>query len=271
MTEKLDQALSAAFRKLLRPLVGILLRHGVSHRVFSEYAKQVYVDVAARDFAVPGRKASVSRISLLTGLTRKEVSRLMQPVPDSAALAERYSRAARVITTWVREPEYSEDGEPRTLTPDGDAGFAGLVRRSGVDIPPRAVLDELLRVAAVVADSDGRLRLVNRAYIPHSGDLEKLEILGTDVADLAASIAHNLSEPPEDAFFQRKVAYDNLRAACLPELRSRVGTDAQALLERFDRFLSVNDLDSSPDASGEGGKRAVIGIYYREHDTNGES
>ena len=68
--------LFAALLKLLRPLVRILLRNGVSHRTFAEIAKWGYVDVAHQEFGLEGRKQSISRVSVLTGLSRKEVMRV---------------------------------------------------------------------------------------------------------------------------------------------------------------------------------------------------
>jgi hypothetical protein len=70
--------------------------------------------------------------------------------------------------------------------------------------------------------------------------------------------------PPEQAFFQRKVAYDNLVAACLPELRERAARRGQTLLEALDEFMSAHDRDANPSALGDGRHRAVIGIYYYE-------
>ncbi len=70
------QALLAAYRHLLTPLVRILLRNGISYLEFAEVARQVFVDVAGRDFTLPKRKISLSRIAIMTGLSRKEVARL---------------------------------------------------------------------------------------------------------------------------------------------------------------------------------------------------
>ena len=117
---------------------------------------------------------------------------------------------------------------------------------------------------------DGRIRPCNRAYVPVMDDEQKLEILGTDVADLVACIDHNLGSPPEDAFFQRKVAYDNLPAEYLPALRRLVGLDAQALLEQLDRDMSSHDRDVSGKTDGGARKRAVIGIHYFEEDQHEE-
>ena len=93
------QALSAATLRLLRPLVRILLRNNVSHRTFAELAKLVYAEVANAEFGIPGKKQTISRIAILSGLTRKEVQRLLtQPTDTESAVEEEYHRAARVIT-----------------------------------------------------------------------------------------------------------------------------------------------------------------------------
>jgi hypothetical protein len=248
-------------RKTLAHAMGTLLR----------YAKQAYVDAAA-ELAVPGRKPSISRIAVVTGLTRKEVSRLLKTNDRESAPVERYNRAARVVSAWVREAAFrNASGRPMALPAEGRRSFAELVRRHGGDVPSRAVLDELVRVGAVAHTRDGRLRLVTRAYVPRDGDEEKLAILGTDVADLGTDVAdlvssidHNLMCAPEAAFFQRKVAYDNLVEPCLPELRGRARRRSQALLEQLDGFMARHDRDSNPKARGDAGNRAVLGIYYYE-------
>ena len=266
MSPDLRSPLGSAIRRLLRPLVRILLRNGIAFGSFMEYAKQAYVDVAYHEFRVEGRKPSASRVAVLTGLTRKEVSRLARRGDPTPAAVDRYNRAARVISAWIREPDFRDGrGRPAALHFDeGEPTFSELVRRSSGDVPPRAVLDELLRVGAVERRRDGRLKLVVRAYVPRTGEAEKLGILGTDVADLIASIDHNLTQPPETAFYQRKVAYDNLVEEVLPELRKRSGRRAQSLLEALDSFMSKHDRDANPDARGSGRQRAVLGIYYYE-------
>jgi hypothetical protein len=138
-------------------------------------------------------------------------------------------------------------------------------------VPHRAVLDELLRVAAVDWTRDGRLRLRSRAYVPATGEDQKLAILGTDVADLVNVIDHNLTHPPGEAFFQRKVAYDNLVDQGLPDLRSQARRRAQALLETLDRSMARQDRDANPRVQGTGRNRAVLGIYYLEQPMEAEA
>jgi hypothetical protein len=261
-----QQALSAAMITLLRPLVRLLLRNGVPHGAFAELSKRVYVEVAEEDFSIPGRKPSKSRVAILTGLSRKEVLRVKRlPPPSDSGAVQRYNRAARVISGWVRDRRFrSASGRPASLRLDGEAGsFQDLVRSYSGDAPARAVLDELLRVGAAERGSDGRIRLVERSYVPRAGVAEKLGILGTDVSDLISTIDHNIfsSDAP---FFQRKVCYDNLPAEVLPGLKRNAHRKAQALLEHFDRWLSERDRDLHPEVAGTGRKRAGIGIYYFE-------
>jgi hypothetical protein len=257
-------ALEAAVLRLLRPLVRLLLRHGVPFAAFERLAKQVYVDVALNDFSLDGRRASQSRVSILTGLTRKDVQHLVAEVPTAAAeTAARHNRATRVMTAWLRDPEFlAPDGRPDALPAEGAGSFAALVKRHSGDMPARAVLDELLRVGAVRRRDDGCIEPLAPGYVPKQGLQEKLAILGSDVADLIATIDHNLEHGSDDPRFQRKVMYQSLPVEALPAIRAQSGREAQALLERLDRWLAALD-DAAPD-TGQPRARVGVGIHYFE-------
>ena len=107
MKKKLDKALSAAVLRLMRPLVRILLRNGMAYGNLAELVRKAYVDVAWREFAPEGKKQTVSRVSALTGLTRKEVRRLLdEGMSATAPDQERYNRAIRVISGWVNDRRF---------------------------------------------------------------------------------------------------------------------------------------------------------------------
>jgi hypothetical protein len=267
MSDEPLKSLSAAALRLLRPLVRILLRNGVSYRTFSDLVKWVYVDVASKEFGIKGRKQSTSRVSVVTGLSRKEVTRVRQlSRPDDSASREKYNRAARVIAAWQRENDYLDaDGRPAPLPLTGPgANFSGLVKRFSGDVPVRAILDELLRVDAVERLKDGRICLLARAHVPKNSDTDKLHILGTDVGYLISTIDHNLKSDSAEAFFQRKVAYDNLPDEALPDFRKLSAKKAQKLLENLDRWLAQHDRDATPTVNGSGRNHAGIGIYFFE-------
>jgi len=77
MDHSITKTLNNAILKLLRPLVRILLRNGISYHVFSDLVRWVYVDVAFKSFDIPGRKQTSSRVSVITGLSRKEVQQTL--------------------------------------------------------------------------------------------------------------------------------------------------------------------------------------------------
>lgn len=268
MTRHHIQPIVAALTVLLRPLVRILLRHGIPFDVLAAVARRVYVRVAAEEFVLPGRKQTISRVSILTGLTRKEVRRITTTadVEDQEA-TDRYNRAARVMAGWIRDKDFHDKaGEPLALPVEGNpASFGALVRCYSGDMPVRAMLDELLRAGAVRKTRDGRIRLHARFYVPEKSETEKLHILGTDTADLIATIAHNLKAQTVPRF-QRKVMYDNVPVEAVQEFQRLSADRAQAFLEGIDRWLSKRDRDINPAVDGTGRKRVGIGLYYFEDD-----
>jgi len=267
MADEPSDALEAALLRMLRPLARLLLKRGVSFQAFAAIAKRAFVEAAARGFLKGGKKPVVARIAVATGLTRKEVARLLAASgPGDREARERYNRAARVIAGWRRDPDFRDSrGAPAALAfKDGRASFSELVRRYSGDMTPRAVLDELSRIGAVKTLRDGRLKLAVRSFVPGAGDAVKLHILGTDVGYLITTIGHNLEAEGESAFFQRKVLYDNLPGEALPEFRGLSAEAGQRLLERLDLWLAARDRDSNPGAQGTGRYRAGLGIYYIE-------
>jgi hypothetical protein len=265
--KNITPALSAAAVNILRPLVRVLLRNGVPYGAFADMARRAYAEIAAKEFALPGRKQTVSRISTITGLTRKEVTRIQAAeTADPAAEAERYNRPARVIGGWVRDKGYRDKrGRLADLPMEGETGsFSALVRQFSGDIPPRAMADELVRLRAIEILPNGNVRLLTRAYIARGDQAEKLGILGTDVADLIRTIDHNLTSAPGEAYFQRRVSYDNIPREMLPALAKKLSRRAQSCLESLDRVLAAADRDRSPGVKGTGRVRTGVGIYYFE-------
>src|SRR5512144_2025597 len=152
MTGTVRPGLLAAYRKILQPLVRILIRHGISFGELSEVLKTVFVEVASRDFTLPNRKVSQSRIAILTGLTRKEVAKQEEILASGQALSidTNLNRATRVLEGWHTDPEFTGPyGMPLELPFESDgngASFTTLVRKYSGDMAARAMLDELLRV-----------------------------------------------------------------------------------------------------------------------------
>jgi hypothetical protein len=267
MNEKLQNAISAAIVKVLRQLIRILLRNDVPYGTFADLAKWVYVDVASREFGILGRKTSDSRVSVITGLSRKEVKRMKEfSASSDLGASDRYNRAARVISGWLNDSSFSDwNGSPLDLPFEGEtASFSSLVKAYGGDVPVRAVRDELRRVG-VIEERDGKIRLIARGYIVKDGDVEKLSIMGSDVSELISTIYHNIVNDPQDAFLQRKVSYDNIPENRYEELKQLIFARGKGFVESMDRDISRYDRDINPSVDGEGRRSVGIGVFYFEN------
>ncbi len=271
METQIKKALFSAVIRILRSLVRIFLRNGLPFGVFAELARWVYVDVAHKEFGIAGRKQTDSRVSILTGMSRKEVRRLrLMEQPQDKMAIDRYNRAARVIAGWRRDKKFHDkSGSPKSLSlGDGSPSFNDLVQTYSGDVPTRAILDELLKVKAVKKIRGNRIRLMSKAYLP-VGDTAKMHnILGTDVALLINTIDHNTRSDEGGTWIQRKVAYDNVPVEAVEDLRRLGNQEGQRLLEKLDRKFASQDRDLNPDVQGSGRKYVGVGIYYFEHDTD---
>jgi hypothetical protein len=268
-----ESALLQAAQRILRPIVRQLLRHGVTFTTFANLAKRVYFQVAADEFALPDRKQSDSRIALITGLTRRDVAALRATTAGAEAPPLDANVATRLINRWVTDPAYlTEAGAPKPLPLEarraGGPSFVQLVREVGGDIPPRALLDELARVRCVELQATRTVRLLQRAYIPAGDSPERIEMMGEDVGEFAAVIAHNLENPPHEAYLQQKVVYDNIGDDALAKLRAELRRMGETFLRRVNKVVAAEDRDRNPKAPGGQRKRVALGVYYAENDAD---
>ncbi len=208
-------ALVAALIKVLRPLVRLLMSHGITLPYFSNLLKEIYVDVAEQDFPLAGKAQTDSRISLITGVHRKDVRRLRTEIRSPLPAPSAVSMGAQVIATWVSEKKYlDKNGLPKPLPIRGTGGrnrsFEQLVATvSRQDLRPRVVLDELLRLGIVTVTEEDIVVLEVEAFVPVSGFDEKAHYFGQNVRDHIAAAAHNLSND-QIRFLERAVSYHGL-------------------------------------------------------------
>jgi len=253
---------------MLYPLIRLLLRHGVTHAEFADWAKKVYVTEAKRNFGVNEKPPTVSRIAIVTGINRKEVKRLQELPVEQTQDSTKRNRAARVITGWLQDTEYhDESGQPRALDyGEADKEFNLLVKQYSGDVPARAVLDELVRVGTVSRTSEGQVKLVRSAYVPYESAQDMLDIFAESAADLLETLDHNLSSPATNSRLQLSVAYDNLSAETVGQFRKLSREKATLLLKQLDKFLSTHDRDTSEQSDAGGRYRAGLGIYLIENE-----
>ncbi len=274
MGNDIRRTIQLAVLRMLRPLVKILLRNGIAYGTFTELAKKLYVDVAFEEFSEQGKKQTTSRVSAMTGLTRKEVKRIRDLSNDDemAGVDQRYNRAIRVISGWVNDERFlTKNGKPAVLQlEDSENSFAALARDYSGDIPTQAMLATLIAAGSVEKTPTG-VKLINHAYVPSDDPVDKLAILGTDVSELITTIDHNLrTTDKKQLHYQRKVSNNTIPADALPAFRSLSAKQAQALLEKLDHWLSQREVDLSAPHEPGNRKYVSMGIYYFEDEYRDE-
>ena len=271
MSDIKSQVLSA-FRLTFRPVARILLRAGITWKELTEVVKATYVEVAGKDFGLQGRPTNVSRVSILTGLTRREVRRL-RGLLDGAdpAVFQRMNNATRLLSGWYQDPEFSDgDGNPLALDAEGEGvTFQALSRRYAGDVPATAMLKELLHVGAVAQTTDGKLRALTRYYMPALLDAEAVLRSGSVLEDVGNTVAYNLHRQPKQASrFERRASNTRIARKAIPEFRAFLETRGQAFLEEVDTWLTAHEADDSEDV--ETLIRLGLGAYWIEDDSNDE-
>lgn len=281
------ESLRKAFRRLLNPLVRILLRSGMVAKDLEEIVRQVFVDVASsEEFAIEGRsRVSNTRLAILTGLTRKEVARLRRGDSFQREFSN-MSRVARVLNEWQRNARYTGAyGVPLELPFDSDRNeptFSELVKLYSGDMLPRAMLDELIRIGAVRQFDDGTLRLQSSTYLPSPMDEASIEHLGTVIQRVADTLDHNNDKRNAATKRVERLVYSDqgFPDSKYSDFQKLVRDKSADFLEAINSWIVANELSNNvPDtpairAARKGIKRVYAGIgvyqFLDDPDSNSE-
>jgi hypothetical protein len=238
-----------------------MLRNGISAVVFQELARKEFVDVAYEEFPQEEGRQTLANVSVLTGLNRKEVSRLVKlegVIDDDKA---NWTRCGKVLDGWLTDNEFqSEAGYPLDLPFAGPSpSFTELVKRYSGDMYPTPVRTELLRVGAVI-EVGGKIRMSTRGYVPGKDQGALVDIFGVDTAELMETIDHNI-QAESDPLLQYKVLADNLPEEHLQafnDFSRRVSLNA---IDEIRRWLIEHDGGSDRTKNGTS-YFAGVGVYH---------
>ena len=243
---------------LFAPLARLLVAQGVAFPDLAERLKGHYVRAAT---AQAEGKPTDSRLSVLTGLQRRDVARLK----GFAAKPPRPSPLTRLVALWSSDPDYAPDGASRALPRHGPApSFEALAKRIRKDVHPRALLDTLLEAGTAALSEDGQtVHLRQTAYVPAPGSEAQLGYLAVNVGDHLATAADNLSgQPPR---FERALHYRGLTEAQARALAKEFEAGQTALLETLNRKAHAMKQDAPEGANA----RIRAGGYLRLTEENG--
>ena len=256
----------------MRPIARLLIRGGVPFKDFVDLAKEAYVEVAGRDYGLRGRQTNTARVAILTGLSRKEVTRVRK-----ALAAERTeetggyaNHASRVLAGWHQDEDFLDvGGKPLPLNADDTApSMDELLRRYGGDMPAGALLTELKHVDAVRSDEQGRLVANKRYYMPTHLEPSAIDRSGSVIADLAATVTHNLYRGDDvPSRFEGRATNLRVKRKALEAFSRLVEEEGEKLLYAMDDWLTRHEVgEDEPESAGI---RLGVGVYLIEDEDNG--
>jgi hypothetical protein len=248
---------------VMRPLVRLLIRHGVGYPAFASALKRVFLDAAKAELDARGMARTDSALSLLSGVHRRDVRTLERAMPAAkprgsrAPVAAPVSLVGEIAARWITDAEFLDGRRrPRALE---RSEFDALVAAVSSDVRPRAILDELQRLGAAAVRSDGRIVLASDGFAPRQGFAQMTELFAANLGDHAAAAVANLQD---DANHLEQAMYaDALSEASAAQLqRAAVKAWQQAVRPLIAQAIERRDADS---ASRHGHRHRVrFGVYF---------
>ena len=247
---------------LITPVIRFCLRHGITFGQFTEIAKSAFVKEAQKALSLGGSDSSASKVSIMTGVHRAEVSRISVGEPKSDLHAGLLSR---IIGQWQLSKQYSIKGKPKPLSFEGTSSeFANLVSSVSKEISHYSVLFELQRLNAV-EHLDNKIYLRTAEHGTREDISKAMASVSEDIEALLMATEHNVSFTHLPSQLQLRTFFDNVQINKLEEIQSWILAEGQKLHSIARDKIGPLDLDVNPVKDTNGGGSVTIGTFAYIH------
>jgi len=265
MPTDIKNALRNACRALLRPIALVLLKGGMTWKEFSDLSKSVFVAVATDEFGIRGRPTNVSRVSILTGISRKEVKRQRDLMTaDQPVVSSKTTDATRLLSGWHQDARYVDgNGTPKALPATGpEPSFTTLFEAYGGDTPEQTLIRELRTAGSMGENDDGSLVPLRRYHMPAEMDEGNVRFFGTNLHDHARTLCNNLTEKPQNRVLEGFAVDDRVHPDVVNDFRAFLDERGQQFLEDVDAWLNEHRVDDNDSSTTP--VRLGLGVYAIE-------
>jgi hypothetical protein len=251
-----------SIRHVMRPVIRLMMRHGIVLQTFNELAKSVFTEEAEKEITSMGGPATDMQISLMTGIHRKEVKRFRDDGYDSFMLSPTLCTGADVVTLWLTDKRFlSARREPRPLTirrGESVDSFATLVRSVDPELRPNAVLAEMMRLGVVQLD-DEWAKLVVDAFVPQKGFDDRVQYLAENGHDFLATVVHNVGQQGTP-MLEQSLSANGLSVESAKELERTARNLWKLVMQQvMERAI---ELEARDKVAGEVNTRVNFGVYF---------
>ena len=245
-------------RELLRPLVRYCLRSSIRISDALEALKHVFLEEAQLELERRGDKATTSRLNVMTGIHRRDVTRIVEGGVEIVKPSQ--SLATRVLGKWEQEKRYqTKAGKPRQLTFEGEGSeFEKLVRSVSKEIGPKAILAELERIGSVERRA-GKLKLTSTTVNRHKDPAEGLKILSRDINTYATLVEENIYQKRKDRNHHNRTEFDDIYVSDVPKVREWLFKEGAKFHTKVRNFIAKHDKEINPKSKdAEAGQRVIF-------------
>jgi hypothetical protein len=228
------------------------------------------LEAAQHQLETEGVEVSNSRLSVMTGVHRKDVASYFTSEKQITSAPD---IVTKIIGQWQSDKRFCDKSrKPRVLSFEtAQSEFAALVHTVSQDLNPYTILFELERILAVEKTSAG-LKLKKLVHKPKGDVVQGLQLLAKDVSDLIAAVEENLYEEPAIPNLHIKTEYDNIPSAAVEEIRDWLLSEGEIFQERIRERLSQYDRDINPDIDDDSSPaRIAFGTFSRVDDSKSQS
>jgi uncharacterized protein YoaH (UPF0181 family) len=270
-TRNLQNTIRFALRKLLRPVVRLLLAHDVNYPMILEDIKRVFVSIADEEFKIANKPQTISRITLITGVHRRDVQRIREEKDHHGDTPNSFG--AQIIGLWTADKRYLDSaGHPLPLATSakkgGNLSFESLVASISKDIRSKTILDEWLRQGLVSIDDYNLVVLNTNAFIPDENIKEKVSFLGKNIHDHTAATVSNilkLNEPMlERCVYYQGLSDENVKR--VHELARKMGMESIQAINRY-----ASELKSAQTNTENNMHQINFGVYFYQSKQTSEN
>jgi hypothetical protein len=274
---EIQNALLSALAAILRPIVRLLLQSGVGYAEFVSVAKLVFVKVATDEYMKRGRPANFSQVSAMTGISRKEVSRIRKrPIAERWTPNMEASPVNTILHEWHFDPDFSDGAGTATSLPfEGPRSFSELVSRYGGDIPPGAMRATLEKAGVLSPTHDDLISVTRPYFFSRRFDEDLIRQLAFSMGNLGSTLVHNAAlhqrsdvseqSKAELSRLERGVWSERLTPEGAARFKAWVDVTAPKFLDEANRLIGQAEVPR--DQWRATPPRAIgVGIFYYEED-----
>lgn len=277
MRSNIQDALLSALEAILRPTVKLLLQCGIGYAEFAAVAKAVFIQVATDDYKRRGRPANFSQVSAMTGISRKEVSRIRNAETDVRWTPNmETSPVNTVLHQWHFDEDFSDGaGTAMPLPFEGPLSFSALVSRHAGDIPPGAMRATLQRAGVLTQSSEGLISVSQSFFYSRVFDRDFIRGIAFSLSNLGATLTHNAAvhqrtdisneRKRELGRLERAAWSENLSDEGIAKFKAWVDESAPRFLEASNKL--IGELEPPKRSWTQHRPRSVgVSVYYFEED-----